>query len=1130
MPFTLELWKERLRQRLPGWRARMARLGANSVYATVAATALWPVAEAAGRGDWAALTTLGTVAGAVGGNLLANQLQAWKDEAGAAASLAETAAADPDLRAALDAVLAKLDALAAARDALPPAEQPWLAETLRAELARLGSGLHYEAHAAGESVIAQGPGATAVGKGGVSVGTVKGNLIQEGPNKREIHAEQYIEHQHVGAGSGSATAADAAAADEAAAKADRGRRRYLERLRRQCHALPLAALGGVENDDQDLTLDQVYIELDTETRIPDKAGKGKPDRRSVPDAPRPDEQTRPLPALDAAGQTARLVLLGDPGAGKSSFVRMLLGWQAAAQLGEAAPPPGCTADLIPVLLALRDLTPRLECLDPAALPADRRAETLAATVRDQILDDLRRLEAAEFSPALRDALLDGRCLLALDGLDEVPQALRPCVRQTVAAILSRYRPRRVIVTCRVRSYTGEAVLPGFTSHTLAPFDEERIRRFATGWYTAQKASGRLDASAAQERGADLARAALAAELRQLSANPMMLTAMAIVHQAEHALPPERVRLYNLLVDVLLRKWQQDKTGKARLTPSDALDRFLKDELRLRAAVERLAYEAHRLGLAQPNAAANQTPPKSADLERGRALALLEDGALLGDPGLAGEFLDYVDQRAGLLTGQGGDPARPTAYAFPHRTIQEYLAGCYLVGERTEGAVRAYHAHAADAYADGWSLAALYGAEELYYNRRGAKAMLDLAYNLYRGGAPANAQEWRALLWSGQMAALAGRPALTEDARTPGGDPSYLARLLPRLVDALAGPLPPHERAEAGRALARLGDPRPAVMDVDAMQFCLVPAGPFWMGSREDDPDSRSDERPQHQLDLPDYAIGRYPVTQAQFAAFVAAGGYAEPDWWAEAAAAGVWRAGEVRRWSWNATEDKTVEETARGPFDYGSPYTLPNHPVVGVAWYEMLAFTRWLTARWRGQGFLPDDWEVKLPSEAEWEKAARGGTQIPAPPVVIAIRQGVNQLPAVARIANPDPRRAYPWHGGFSANHANVADAHIGATSAAGCFATGASPYGAQDMAGNVWEWTRSLWGESYSEPKYKYPYRANDGREDLKAPDRMPRMLRGGSYYGNQSLARCAFRLRYSLVRRIVDVGFRVVVSPIRL
>ena len=129
-------------------------------------------------------------------------------------------------------------------------------------------------------------------------------------------------------------------------------------------ALPLAALGGAESDDHDLTLDQVYIDLNTTTRVPDKEGKHKTDRRGAPDALRPDEETRPLPALDAASQTPRLVLLGDPGAGKSSFVRMMLGWQAAALLGEAPDPaPGCAADLIPILLVLRDLIPRLECLD-----------------------------------------------------------------------------------------------------------------------------------------------------------------------------------------------------------------------------------------------------------------------------------------------------------------------------------------------------------------------------------------------------------------------------------------------------------------------------------------------------------------------------------------------------------------------------------------------------------------------------------------------------------------------------------------------------------------------------------------------------------------------------------------------
>jgi formylglycine-generating enzyme required for sulfatase activity len=1112
MPFDLQTWKASLRQRLPGWKLRMTRLGVNSVYATISAAALWPVVEAAQRGEWAALAALGGVVGSVGGNLLANQIQEWKDEASAATQLAQAIPADPALRAELDAVLARLDALAAAREALPQADHAWLADNLHAELARLGSNLTYEATAQDNAVIAQGPGAIAVGKGGVSVGTVKGNVIKEGDGKREIHAQQYVEKQYVGAGSGGNTAAD-----DAAAKTDRARRRYLERLRRQCHALPLAALGGAESDDHDLTLDQVYIDLNTTTRVPDKEGKHETDRRGAPDALRPDEETRPLPALDAARQTPRLVLLGDPGAGKSSFVRMMLGWQAAALLGEAPDPaPGCAADLIPILLVLRDLIPRLECFDPAALPSDRRDETLAATVRAQLLDDLRRLEAEEFAPALCEALLDGRCLLALDGLDEVPLALRGCVRQTVTAVLARYRPQRVIVTCRVRSYSGEAVQPGFAAHTLAPFDEERIRRFATGWYAAQKTLGRVDADQAKARGDDLANAALTAELRELSANPMMLTAMAIVHQAEHQLPPERVCLYKVLVDVLLRRWQQRKTGEARLAPSDLLDRFLKDELRLHAAVERLAYEAHRVG---------RERDKSADLGRGQALTLLEDPMLLGDPGLAGEFLDYVDQRAGLLVGQGGDPAHPTAYAFPHRTIQEYLAGCYLVSQREAG--RAYLAHAAEG--DTWSLAALYGAEELHYNRRLTRIMLDLAYRLCPDRQPVNMQDWRTILWSGQMAALAGRETLARDAAAPDGDPTYLVRLLPRLVAALAGPLPAIERAEAGRALARLGDPRPEVMNIDDMQFCFIPAGPFLMGGDKNpkDPESEYDDGPQHQLELPAYCIGRFPVTQAQFAAFVADDGYGQAAYWQEAQATGVWRDGVVQRRVWRSIGEKSVEEHASRPFDYGASFSLPNHPVVGITWYEMLAFTRWLTKRWRAQRLLPGDWQVTLPSEAEWEKAARGGLQIPAQPVIFSARQGIgNAAPAVGWNANPDPRRVYPWIGAFAADRANVGESGIDATNAVGCFPAGAGPYAAQDLAGNVWEWTRSLHDD------YPYPARGKEREkhERLDASTSAPQVLRGGAFYIYRSGARCAFRSGLNPDYRNDSVGFRVVVSPIRL
>ena len=152
--------------------------------------------------------------------------------------------------------------------------------------------------------------------------------------------------------------------------------------------------------------------------------------------------------------------------------------------------------------------------------------------------------------------------------------------------------------------------------------------------------------------------------------------MAIIHQEDIGLPRQRVCLYSRVVDVLLRRWQKRKTGEQRLAPSAALSDFLKDDLRLRATMERLAYEAHRLG---------KGVEEAADLTRGDALTLLDAPEYLGSTALATEFLDYVDQRAGLLVGRGGEAQRPTSYAFPHRTFQEYLAGCYLVGRARRGA-------------------------------------------------------------------------------------------------------------------------------------------------------------------------------------------------------------------------------------------------------------------------------------------------------------------------------------------------------------------------------------------------------------------------------------------------------------
>lgn len=309
-------------------------------------------------------------------------------------------------------------------------------------------------------------------------------------------------------------------------------------------------------------------------------------------------------------------------------------------------------------------------------------------------------------------------------------------------------------------------------------------------------------------------------------------------------------------------------------------------------------------------------------------------------------------------------------------------------------------------------------------------------------------------------------------------------------------LSPIERVESGRSLGIIGDPRKEIMTLKHMKFCLVPAGDFYMA-----------DDLNHCLKYYDYWISKHPVTNAQYEAFVKAGGYSEKHYWKEAEKERYWRDGKFRGYN-----DKKIRNS---PYNYKSPFNLSNHPVVGISWYEALAFTRWITNSWQNNGIIDKNRLIRLPSEAEWEKASRGGLKIPEKKKIIRACDKLWES-RVKTKPNPYPERDYPWNDEIDVNKANYDETDIYTTSAAGCFSLGASPYGCMDMSGNIWEWTRSL---------YKpYPYKPDKERENEAAGRDTLRAARGGAFFEYYGRVWCGIREWEYPDRQLCIKGFRVI------
>ncbi len=787
-------------------------------------------------------------------------------------------------------------------------------------------------------------------------------------------------------------------------------------------------------------------------------------------------------AIQGYGKT-RLVILGEPGAGKTTTLQRFARDLALERLREPI------TGKLPVFVNLANFGPGY------TLPAD--------FLRVQ-------WETTGLGLAYGETVAAGQVCFLLDGVNQMPADDRPqrieAWRRWALSDNDLPPGNLALFTCRVADYIPALNLPEVRVQTL---DNDRIRRYFEIRFGGERAPILWREFETRLRSGDQ-------RFEQLARNPFMLSLLA-----------ERIGEGKSLAD-----------SKGALLDYVA-DRRLKYELDEAASQPpALTADPRGTGLAALDALGRMAFAMQAKRGEGTVFARAElERVPLGDAGHLRLSLDEVlglAVKSTLLDEQGqGEAAR---YEFRHQLLQEYFAARELLRRFHKGEQLGQHWNVEWQKLDPrfWRGRLARGERLAPPPTTGWEETVTMAAGLAAPGG-GDAPRFVAAIRNGNLP-LAGR-ALAEagpdrpDLKDLAG--SLRAELLARQRSSTA-----HLRARvaAGLALGELGHPdlRPREFEFEGKgarailpPLQAVPAGEFIRGSDPSDTRAyRNENTTERRHALLAFSIGRYPVTNAEYKFFVEDGGYQTDRWWSEEGL--KWKAGgpeahatAMEQWmqsreflksqkdlvalmqSWGRTpanirfwkevtqltEDEARERARKQferPFDrpaFWEDTTLnsPARPVVGINWHEAGAYCRWLSAITR-QPFA-------LPSEMQWEKAARG-------------------------VAGQE----YPWGEKFDSSLCNTNESHIYTTAPIGLFPTGVSPFGLHDASGNVWEWTAD-WYQMYPGGDEKA---SADFGEKFK-------VVRGGSWYVNSRSARCAYRLRGAPDDFGTGVGFRIL-SPVSI
>jgi formylglycine-generating enzyme required for sulfatase activity len=604
---------------------------------------------------------------------------------------------------------------------------------------------------------------------------------------------------------------------------------YVHWLREDTRSIKIEGINVSGRDTQQFGIRQIYIPLTTTLGV--EAPKGALEGKAE------------VPLQEALAKR-KLIIVGDPGSGKTTFLRRVA-FELCQADAESERFLGFHDGSLPVLIRIARLSGHIRNPGSTAAPTSPDSpEWLLHFLERQAQECNWNLTAAFF----RQKLQQGSCRLLLDGLDETPdETSRRAMVRLIEQAANAYRRSSFVVTTRP---VARLALDGFDPVGLDRLTEDAIHTFLDEWSRAlyEREQAKAESFSGSLKEAIRSRP----EIRNMARNPVMLTALAVLQANNRVLPQHRVELYEEILTWLAGAREQDPLSAAR-----------------------------RLELHQKLAFRMQAHPGGRKERAGIGWAA---GQLEGEfptPQEAERLLEREQTVSGIIVSRGAE------LEFWHLTFQEFLAARQIAafGEDRQ---RTSIIDSGNLYKPEWrEVMRLLGG--VLKHKQGREKVDGLF------GAILNELEKKpGLAAQAQCAALLGLMMRDlERMDYEPNDPRYKQTLhaMRSLFDPVqSAGIDLRTRIEAAEALGQAGDPR-----LEEENWIRIPAGKFWMGAqkktgRNQDEEAHSHESPVHEVSLNEFLIGRYPVTVQEYQKFIEEGGYEKEDYWGETGGFGLFKA------------------------------------------------------------------------------------------------------------------------------------------------------------------------------------------------------------------------------------------------